>query len=95
MTPRGVLTDRRRWPDRICYPVMVESCRRWAQENDPEHAGEYPLPLPDGRRALLALRVRSRRSTLDLFALEGYKLPITDEDRRYAEYCMDPDDTSG
>jgi len=52
---------------------MVESCRRWAKENDPEHAGEYPLPLQDGRRAILALRVRRRRSVLDLFGLAGYK----------------------
>ena len=71
--PASVLRDRKRWPDHLCYPVMVESCRQWAAENDPEHAGEYPLPLPDGRRALLALRVRRRRSTLDLFGLAGYK----------------------
>src|SRR5829696_5266987 len=62
--PAGVLSDRRRWPDHTCYPVMVESCRRWAQENGLENAGGYPLLLPDGRRALLALRIRRRRSTL-------------------------------
>lgn len=90
--PETVLNDHSRWPDRICWPVMVESCRRWAVENDPERAGEYPLPLPDGHRALLALRVRRGRSTLDLFGLEGYKPRITDKERRYAEYYMDPDD---
>lgn len=73
--PAGVLTDRGRWPDHLCWPVMVESCRLWAVENAPDRAGEYPLPLDDGRRALLALRVRSRRSTLDLFGLAGYKPP--------------------
>lgn len=73
--PGGTLGDRKRWPTRLCYPAMVEACRRWATENDPVHAGEYPLPLDDGRRAYLALRVRSRRSTLDLFALAGYKPP--------------------
>jgi hypothetical protein len=89
--PGAVLTDRQRWPDRLCYPVMVESCRLWAVENAPDRVGEYPLPLDDGRRALLALRVRSRKSLLDLWGLEG-KPRITEKDRRYAEYCIDPDD---
>ncbi len=44
---------------------MVESRRRWAAENAPEHTDVYPLALPGGRRALLALRVRRGRSTLD------------------------------
>ncbi len=69
----GVLGDRKRWPDHLCYSVMVESCCRWAAENARKHADVYPLPLPGGRRALLALRVRRGRSTLDLFGLAGHK----------------------